>query len=318
MADVERKIAEAVKQATQDLAPAEVFLGKSRAVGGNHNRTRKEFKTDALFTAESTEDERWLDTMLHALRFERPAGKPTLLWYHFSAHPVCFADEQAGPDFPGMVAERLHESHKLSPSFLQGHAGDVNPGDGTPWRGDAEETTSAVYDALCRAIDGATRINVDRLQVSSRNFQTPLDMALFKAWLSQYEKDPAECQKGPWVDAGFAKDWYEANKDADFGRTHLPRTLSAMQLGPVGLVFHPSELYSYYGLAIRRDAPLDDTLVVGYADGMIGYLPDRQAYESGEYSALTVPKILDYPPFTRTAAAATSRALVELLKAAVG
>ena len=63
------------------------------------------------------------------------------------------------------------------------------------------------------------------------------------------------------------------------------------------MVFHPAELYSYYGLAIRRDSPLADTLVVGYTDGMIGYLPDPEAYRAGEYSAVIVPKILDYPPF---------------------
>jgi len=38
------------------------------------------------------------------------------------------------------------------------------------------------------------------------------------------------------------------------------------------MLFHPAELYSYYGLAIRRDSPLHDTLVVGCTDGSIGYL----------------------------------------------
>ena len=52
------------------------------------------------------------------------------------------------------------------------------------------------------------------------------------------------------------------------------------------MVFHPAELYSYYGLEIRRDAPFAHTLVVGYADDILGYLPDPKAYQAGEYAAI--------------------------------
>ena len=318
MATVEKRIVEAVELAKADLAPAEVALGKARAKGGNFNRTTKTWKTDEQFSAESTDAERWLDTTVHALHFRRTGDKRDLLWYHFSSHPVCFADDQAGPDWPGMVAEMIKKDHNLSPSYLQGHAGDVNPGDGSPWRGDHQETSQAVYAALSAAMNGAQPIKVDRLQTASRQFDVPLDMALFKSWLDSYRSDPSACQSGPWVDAGFAKDWFEANSQRDLGSSHLPCALSAMQLGEVGLVFHPAELYSYYGLAIRRDSPFDNTLVVGYADGIIGYLPDPASYAAGEYAAITVPKILDYPPFTPAAAGEMSRAAVGMLKEIAG
>ena len=87
-----------------------------------------------------------------------------------------------------------------------------------------------------------------------------------------------------------------------------------MQLGDVGMVFHPSELYSCYGLMIRRDSPLPDTLVVGITDGEIGYLPDPNAYQAREYSAIVVPKILDLPPFTPTAARELTAASIAMLK----
>jgi hypothetical protein len=87
-----------------------------------------------------------------------------------------------------------------------------------------------------------------------------------------------------------------------------------MRIGDLGLVFHPAELYSYYGLAIRRDSPFPNTIVVGYADGLIGYLADPQAYKSGEYAAIVVPKILDFPPFTPAAAGQMTVAAVDLLR----
>jgi neutral ceramidase len=314
MATVEEKTVQAILLAQQDLAPTELRVGTSRAVGANHNRTTKVFKTDESFDADSTDSDRWLDTMVHVLLFQRPGQRRDLLWYHFSAHPVCHADEAAGPDWTGTVAERLQESHQLQTSFLQGHAGDVNPGDGDPWRGDIDKTTRGVYDALCRALDQARPVSGGRLQVRSGLYRVAYDLPRFQAWVAAYRDDPSKCDRGPWVDAGFAADWFQANRDRDLQDAHLPVTLAAMQVGDVGLVFHPAELYSYYGLAIRRDSPFAHTLVVGYADDIIGYLADPRAYEAGEYAAITVPKILDYPPFTPDAAAGMTAASIGLLR----
>jgi neutral ceramidase len=318
MAAVAKKVVEACRLAKEDLAPAEVYLGKARAVGANFNRTTKKFKTDAEFTKNSTEDERWLDTMLHVLRLERPGGRRTLAWYHFSNHPVCFRDSLAGPDWPGLVAKRVAETRKVAPVFLQGHAGDVNPGDGTIWIGEAEPTAAAVCDALGRALDDAKPVKVDALRVAVEPCDLPLDMALFKTWLDEYRKDPAACKSGPWVDAGFAKAWFESASKYDLNQTALPITLAAMRLGEVGMVFHPAEMYSCYGLAIRRDSPLADTLVVGYADGTIGYGPDVNAYKAGEYAAVVVPKILDYPPLVPTATQTLAESALGLLAKVAG
>ena len=62
-------------------------------------------------------------------------------------------------------------------------------------------------------------------------------------------------------------------------------------------MFHPAELYTVYGLEIQRDSPFQKTLVVGYADGYVGYVPDKNAYLRKEYAAAKVPRILNYPPF---------------------
>ncbi len=318
MALVEERVVEAVRLASDDLGPAELRVGKSRAVGANHNRTTKDYKTDEFFHTESTDSQRWLDTTVHAMHFQRGGSRRDLLWYHFSAHPVCFADEQAGPDWPGMVADRIRRQYDLRASFLQGHAGDVNPGDGDPWRGDAAKTTTGVYDALCRAIESAATVKVDSLQVDTCRFGIPLNMGLLAGWLQQYRSDPAKCTGGAWVDRGFADDWYRGNRDRDLNQTELPVTLGSMRIGNVALAFHPAELYSFYGLAIRRDSPFADTMVVGYADGIIGYLADPRAYEAGEYAATTVPKILDYPPFMPAAAEQMSSAMVALLKQTAG
>ena len=318
MAAVEEKIVRSVVLAKDDVAPAQLYAGKSRAPGASNNRTTKTWKTDEQFDADSTDAERWLDTAVHVLHFERAGGKRNLLWYHFSAHPVCYTDDNAGPDWPGLVDELIRQKHRIGPSFLQGHCGDVNAGDADHWIGAAEKTAGPVADAIGRAIDSAKPVKTDTLRVQSARHPLPLDMNRFGQWLAAYREDPAKCAAGPWVDAPFAADWFESSSKRDVSAAHEPVPLSVMQLGELGLVFHPSELYSYYGLAIRRDSPLPHTLVVGYTDDIIGYLPDPAAFTAGEYSAITVPKIIDLPPFQPTAARTLTAAAVGMLGELVG
>jgi hypothetical protein len=309
---VAKRIVEAVELARKDLAPAQLFHGKDRVVGASHNRTSKEFKTDELFTKDSTDDERWLDTTLHALHFVREGTGRNLLWYQFSAHPVCYADETSGPDFPGLVASKMKTQEGLSPSFLQGHCGDVNSG--TSGRGDAEVVSDAVVKSLRQAVLSARPVDVNEIRRATGTFHAPLDIELHQQQLAQYRADPSQCTKGPWVDAEFAREWYEVASKWDLKQTSYATPISALRLGDVALLFHPSELYSVYGLTLRRDSPFRDTLVLGYVDDLIGYVPDPKAYAAGEYSAMVVPKLMSLPCYKPEVGRALTAAGLDLLR----
>ena len=124
-----------------------------------------------------------------------------------------------------------------------------------------------------------------RSRVLTAQAELPLDMALFADEIEHYRRDPAECDKGEWVDAAFAEAWFAGAQKWDPSVTSYRTPLSALQLGPIGMLFHSSELYSYYGLALRRGSPFRDTLAVGYTDDFVGYLTDPAAYAAGEYAA---------------------------------
>jgi hypothetical protein len=287
---VAAKIVQAVELAKQDLAPADMYLGSERVAGGNFNRTAKTWKTDDKFTSESTDDERWLDTTLQALYFLREKPKRSLVWYHFSAHPVCYNDDKAGPDWPGIVANKLKTRDELEPAYLQGHAGDVNPGTGKPFLGVPEDVSEAVYTALHHAIDHSTLVRFKDIRLITSEVQVPLDTVALKDQLNTYRNDPSKCAQGEWVDAGFAKAWFEAAVKWNLKQGSLSTPMSALRLGEVALLFHSAELYSFYGLKIRLDSPFPATLAVGYSDDLIGYVTDPNAYRDHEYAAMVVPK----------------------------
>ena len=310
---VMERAVEAVERAWHDRSAARLLVGSSRVEGGNSNRTVKpgQWQTDAEYGPASDDSRRWLDTMLHALVFERATGKPPIIAYHFSAHPVCFHDSLSGPDWVGFVAEHCRTARGVDPVFLQGHIGDVNPGDGTKWIGEVEPTARSISKGLAAALDAAREMAVDCLESVRQPLELPLDLDRYREWLAAYRADPSACVKGPWVDPGFAADWFQSASAVKDPPRVRRTTLSSLWLGPLAMLFHPAELYSCYGLAIRRDSGAATTICVGYADDFVGYVTDPAAYSKGEYAALTVPKLLDLPPFTtetgrQFAAAATA------------
>ncbi len=315
--ETENRIVKSVEIAKADLAPADLSIGKSRTEGANFNRTRKDFKKDIDFNAQSSEEDRWLDTMLHTLHFDRGTKKKNLLWYQFSAHPVCYADGEAGPDWPGIVAKLISEQENLTPSFLQGHTGDVNPGDGTPWRGDAEQTARQVAVAIRQAISNAQSVKPNELRIATEEIKLPLDLELMNSRIEQYRKNPEKCASGPFVDAPFAKAWFNEAQKWNPAQTDLPTTVSMLQLGNNALLFHSSELFSYYGLQIQLKSSLENTIMVGYTDGFIGYLTDPTSHKNGEYAASVVPKLLNLPPFVPTATQTFSSKVTNFLKAKI-
>ncbi len=192
--------------------------------------------TDEQFGPDSTDAQRWLDTMLHALVFRRVGKTPDLVWYHFSAHAVCYADEQAGPDWPGEVAREIQNQLGLRPSFLQGHIGDVNPGDGSDWRGEIRQTVAAITPALKQAIAAASP-SCRLPPRTQRAFQRAVRYGTLRAMGRGVSPRSGQVHLGAVVDAGFADDWFRGNEHRDRTIKHLPITLGAIQLGPLGILF---------------------------------------------------------------------------------
>jgi neutral ceramidase len=314
MAWAETKALQAVELAVADLAESDCYVGQQGVAGGNFNRTSKTWKNDNHFDANATDADRWLDTTASTVYFQRADRKRNLMWYHFCAHPVCYQDAKAGPDWPGLVADYMKSADNLDPGFLQGHIGDVNPGDGTKWIGDAEPTATAIAPNVRHATQHSEWLQVDSLRIETATVKLPFDMERHNADLAFFREHPDQCTKDIWVDPGFASAWAATASKWPPTQTDYIAPISAMKIGGLALLFHPAELYSFYGLKLRLTSPFPVTLCVGYCDDFVGYLTDPKAYENKEYAALVVPKILDLPPFKTSAAGELTMTCQELLK----
>lgn len=303
-------VVRSIELAHADLAPAELYLGKAQAKGANFNRTTPNYRTDLEFDQNATDDGRWVDTLLQTLRFQRTGGKPDIVWYHFSSHPVCYTDTLSGPDWVGMVVNMVKDSEGVEPGFWQGHAGDVNPGDGKRWIGAPDQSANAVYAAFKDSLSSAVSVPVREIRPVSGEVLLPYDHQRVAQDVEAYRTKPDACNSGIWVDPPFAADWYQAAKDWTTEPKGLAAPMSAISLGPIGMLFQPTELYSYYGIEIRKTSPFEHTFVVGYSDDEVGYVTDPNAYKQHDYAAIVGPKILDRPYFLPT----TGRELTKAAK----
>jgi neutral ceramidase len=67
---------------------------------------------------------------------------------------------------------------------------------------------------------------------------------------------------------------------------HLPIELQGFRVGDAAFIAVPGEVFVEIGLTIKRRLP-HLTFVVGIANGYIGYVPTREAYDTGGYEVVS-------------------------------
>ncbi len=105
--------------------------------------------------------------------------------------------------------------------------------------------------------------------------QAELDAALAKGEISRvlYEHD--------WQ-LRWAHDVLAEHAKPERQRT-VPLEIQALRLGDALLIGTPGETFAEIGLAIKAASPMPNTFVVGYANGVFGYIPTAKAFEEGGY-----------------------------------
>src|SRR5690606_34468182 len=128
------------------------------------------------------------------------------------------------------VSDAIREKYKVTPSFLQGHAGDVNPGPGKPWIGKPDDSSRPVIEAFDRAMNALVKVPVKEMRCTATQFHAPLDIPRSNQDIERYRANPASCAGGEWVDPPFSKAWFEEAQKWDTRITTYPTPITAMRL----------------------------------------------------------------------------------------
>ncbi len=282
---------QAIRTAATGRQSATLWLGQTTAPGVGANRNAIDGPSDGRVTTLS-------------VRVVRGGVNVSLATFvHFACHPTILDAESrlVSADLPGGMRRAMSGGLSDSPVILFGNgaAGDIST------RFTRQSQTYAEVNRL-----GSLLAESASLAVSSAvPLYGPLRRAALDVRLAR-KPDPgpgaaenaarlrAEAEQVLASDARLAakRQAFTRAQGAELaaamvGATGIPESarITAWSLGDLAVVAIPGELFASLGREIEQGSPFPTTVIVGYANGHVGYLVDRDAEESGTYEALASP-----------------------------
>ena len=168
---------------------------------------------------------------------------------HAACHPVhemCM--RHVSSDFPGEMCRRLEENGSFGmPMFLNGAAGDVNPPTVSLGPEYSKQHGYALADLVATS--------------RSKMYKGDSSFA-FATYQQQFT---------------IREDSGVSNTADGIAR------ISVIKLGDIALVFLPGEPFTETALQIEKESPFAHTIIIGFSENNIGYIPTAEAFRDGGY-----------------------------------
>lgn len=263
--DAERKIADAIMAAAQNLAPARIGVGWGEVREGHNRRMIKTDGTLEMFWANRERIPTWpVDYQLGVIRVEGADGRPIATLVNFACHPVVLGPENLliSADYPGVFMKIVEESIGGQCLFLQGAAGDINPfWDKTPPAEGAYEQVEIMGKAVAAEV----------LRVSK-------EIAVFDAQ--------------PTINVHTEVVPLASRTDVPREKRDIRAEINTVLIGnDIALATFPGEFFVEHGLRLKRESRFKHTFFVGYTNDALGYFPTIKAATEGGYGAATATRV---------------------------
>jgi hypothetical protein len=258
------KLTTASREAMANLRPTSIGLAEDRISFGINRRKTIDGRAVVSLNPDGPNDPR-----VKVLRFDDGRSlTPVAILMHAVCHPCFFTwgDKGSPPypkgfpmltaDFPGEAQSFVESVYggKTASLFLQGCAGDIRPNlPGYPYRCADEADIQWAGRDLGGAVVRAAAFSLTREQLAKRATYYPLRVA------SEVVELPGK--EGP-----------------------VKAELMAMKIGPYLLLTMPGEPMVEYGFKLEQAiADRAIPVIVGYANGSIGYIATAEAHQVGGY-----------------------------------
>jgi len=226
-----------------------------------------------------------IDPEVAVVAVRTTGGEPLGCLVNFACHPTHHGDgAYISGGFPALVCSQLREAGWPVTVYLNGAYGNIVTYDyergGRLTKEDAARGITAAalraladirYDGACELGAAATTIEVAYRDITPDEYRGAVRGA------QRFRSD--ELYEG-YIDTLVEKIRRQGAQPAE---------VQALRLGEVFLAGAPAEYFVELGLAIKERSHPRRALVVGGANGMLGYTPTRQAYERGGYETTLGP-----------------------------
>lgn len=289
-----RKIASAVKLAADNVRPATAHLGTDSVIIGVNRRERR--SDGSMIIGENPEGP--IDPTVSALRFDDAAGVTFGLLFAYACHPTIFNGLDISADYVGFARQTVERGLPAAALsvFLQGCGANINPrGRGQSDRPVlAQKLGTLLGTAALKAAAQATPITLGPLSGLTAEVALPLEQP---PSLEEAQRIVAG-EEGTLAAAQAAHDGGQINRGrstvawarrllacAQEGKRERsePISVQVLRLGDLAIVALGGEILIEIGQDIQARSSFKPTIVLGYSNGLIGYIPPASAYAEGGY-----------------------------------
>ncbi len=255
-----------------------------------------------------------VDKEVRVLQFKDSYSEPIATIYNYSCH--CVTIDVRTPDgfyvsadWPGYAAKALEGNGAGECLFLQGTCGDIDPLVAWHMRGfdAAEQVGRGIAHSASRAMDEIEPRELKDMRFGIRRTRLPFkktsmrDIAdSLKDFLGQLERKEDEAtMRAVRPEIRFYRRYAESMMEKI--EVGLPQSLEteiqALKLNNVALIFIPGEVFVEIGHRIMERSPFRNTMVVGYSNAYVGYIPTPLDFRMRGYASTIVPRAMHNPPF---------------------
>jgi hypothetical protein len=207
----------------------------------------------------------------------------------FALHADTVGGTNYGADFPGYLAAFLKRvaGDDFISCFGNGPCGDINHmniADPHPQKGDqeAERIAEVLGQHVVALFHAVQLVDRPRLGATSTRVRVPLQ----EYSPAQVTEARQNMEKIGTKDLPFLRQ-VEAYKITDLQSRQtnaLMLEVQAFRLGrDTAIVGLPGEIFSELGLAIKKQSPFKNTIIVELSNEAIGYVPTKKAFREGSY-----------------------------------
>jgi hypothetical protein len=234
------------------------------------------------------------DPSVQVLAAESAAdGRLVAVAVKFAGHPVNVVDIGLGSDYPGAMRAALEQRHPGAVAvFLQGCCGDLVARRPNRETTGYEAASVAMADALGQELAGAVERTLAKsgtpvagpIEAHYAEIQLPVE----KVPAEEYKK--AAARTDHFTDV-WGKMYSEMLARGEKPPETWPYRIQAFRLGkgdaPLMVLALDGEVFCEYGLTLARLLRPARTIVLGYCNGVVSYLPTARAIADGGYEPNT-------------------------------
>jgi hypothetical protein len=291
-----QQIVGAVKMAVDRLRDARIGFGSAPCQIG-FNR-REQIRRDVVLGIVKRGP---TDTRVDVVRVDASDGQPLAVVFRHATHPVVLGAENVliTADWCGDAARTLPSHLTTQPVclFLQGCCGDINP---------IQRGSFEAAQRLGRIVAAATMLVWHQIETKEEvalktalrvlplPLQDPPSVEEAEKQLEAYRQRAAAAPKTQ-TNPGLVRTYQDlvgwAEKILEFAKEGIkPRTqdfvVQTLTIDDTALVGLSGEPFIELAFDIEHRSPFPRTLVLGYTNGCIGYVPTARAYEEGGYEVV--------------------------------